>query len=138
LREIPALHAQTVEANGRESGVYFESVVRRDPNDPASGQIGLGRMHIELITLNLLGVPVENMNLTNRNAARFLYDGIFPFVVLIVVSWFTRRPRRDLVDRFFGKMKTPVGATPELEEAAIVETRENPSRFNHTKLLGPD
>jgi len=138
LREIPSLHAQTTDGNGEETGVYFESVVRRDPDDPASGQIGLGRMHIELITLDLFGVPVESMSATNRNAARFLYDGAFPFVVLIAVSLLTRRPRRDLVDRFFGKMKTPVGATPELEAAGIAETRENPSRFNHTKLLGPN
>jgi len=32
-------------------------------------------------------------------------------------------------------MKTPVGATPELEVAAMEETRRNPGRFDHTKLF---
>jgi hypothetical protein len=32
-------------------------------------------------------------------------------------------------------MKTPVGATPELEAAAMEETKRNPSRFDHTKLV---
>jgi hypothetical protein len=39
------------------------------------------------------------------------------------------------VAQFYGKMKTPVGATPELEAAAMAETRRDPSRFDHTKLL---
>ncbi len=33
-------------------------------------------------------------------------------------------------------MKTPVGATPELEDKAMADTAENPGRFNDTKLLG--
>jgi hypothetical protein len=39
------------------------------------------------------------------------------------------------VNYFFGKMKTPVGATPELEAATMEETRRNPNRFDHTKLF---
>jgi SSS family solute:Na+ symporter len=35
----------------------------------------------------------------------------------------------------YGKMKTPVGATPELEAAAMEETKRNPARFDHTKLV---
>jgi hypothetical protein len=33
-------------------------------------------------------------------------------------------------------MKTPVGATPEFEAAAIAETQRNPHRFDATKLFG--
>ena len=52
------------------------------------------------------------------------------------MSWFTRAPDRARTDQFFGKMKTPVGATPELEIEAMAETARNPHRFDHTKLLG--
>ena len=48
---------------------------------------------------------------------------------------FTRKPEAKRVDRFFGKMKTPVGETPELEEAAMAETYANPHRFDDTKLF---
>jgi hypothetical protein len=37
---------------------------------------------------------------------------------------------------FYGRMKTPVGDTPELEAAGIEETRKNPARFDGTKLFG--
>jgi hypothetical protein len=52
-----------------------------------------------------------------------------------VASLLTRPPAREKTDWFFGKMKTPVGATPELEAASIEETRNNPRRFDHTKLF---
>ena len=57
--------------------------------------------------------------------------------MLILVSLGTRPPDRARIDQFYGRMKTPVGATPELEAAAIEETRQQPARFDHTKLLGP-
>ena len=38
---------------------------------------------------------------------------------MMLVSFVTRPPDRTRIDQFYGKMKTPVGATPELELAAI-------------------
>jgi hypothetical protein len=70
-----------------------------------------------------------------RETAQFLFDAFFPFLVLFVVSLVTRPPERERIDQFYGKMKTPVGATPELEAAAMAETRRNPNRFEHTKLF---
>ena len=138
IREVESLQAQVSDEYGRETAVYFESVIRTNPNDPASPRIGQGRLHLELLVLDLFGMPVERMKLTNRNAARFLFDGAFPFLVLIAVSLFTRHPAQERIDLFFGKMKTPVGATPELELAAMEETRKNPHRYDRTKLLGPN
>jgi hypothetical protein len=117
--------------------VFFERVVRIDPTDPASALQGEGRFHVELVILDAFGLDVASMSPSNRNAARFLFDGAFPFVVLILVSLVTSPPRKELVDQFFGKMKTPVGATPELELAAMEETRQQPRRFDHQKMFGP-
>ena len=55
--------------------------------------------------------------------------------MLIVVSLITPRTDPQRVAVFYGTMKTPVGETPELEAAAIEETRRNPARFDHTKLV---
>jgi SSS family solute:Na+ symporter len=78
------------------------------------------------------------MSPSSRNAARFIYDGIFPFLVLWSVSLFTRVPDRRRTDLFFGKMKTPVGATPVLEDQAMAETGRHPRRYDETKLFGAD
>jgi len=66
---------------------------------------------------------------------QFFFDGFFPFIVLVLVSLVTKAPPREQVDYFFGKMKTPVGATPELEAAAMEATRLHPHRFDDTKLF---
>jgi SSS family solute:Na+ symporter len=135
IARSPAL-TQQVERNGRPQPVFFQTIVRENPADPSSALVGKSRFHIELWVLDKVGVPVAEFSPSGRNAARFIYDGLFPFVVLILVSFFTRAPDRARTDFFFGKMKTPVGATPELEIAAMEETRLNPRRFDETKLLG--
>jgi hypothetical protein len=137
LARSPALTVEAVHLD-RPVPVYFERVVREVAEDPSSPRRGQGRFHKELWVLSRVGVEVTALTPSGRNAARFLYDGLFPFVVLALVSRFTRRPDRRRTDLFFGKMKTPVGATPELEVAGMAATAENPGRFDDTKLLGRD
>jgi solute:Na+ symporter, SSS family len=135
LARAPALTVEAVH-EGRTVPVYFERVVRAVAEDPASPRVGQGRFHKELWVLSRVGFDVTALTPSGRNAARFIYDGLFPFLVLAVVSRFTRRPDARRTALFFGKMKTPVGATPELEAAAMAATAENPARFDDTKLLG--
>jgi hypothetical protein len=136
VRSHPALVQRVVDPeSGREQPVFFENVVRLDANDLTSPLEGRGRFHTELYALKLAGVDVAGMSASNRLAARYFFDGLFPFALLLLVSLFTRKPSPEHVDQFFGKMKTPVGATPELEVAAMAETRRNPHRFDDTKLF---
>ncbi|MCF3651648.1 sodium:solute symporter family protein [Synoicihabitans lomoniglobus] len=128
---------QQVEFNGRPVPVFFDTVVREDPSDPTSDFIGQKRFHLELYVLNAVGLDVAALSPSGRNAARFIYDGLFPFLVLFAVSLFTRAPDRRRTDLFFGKMKTPVGADPRLEDEAMAETGRNPGRFDDTKIFGP-
>ena len=85
--------------------------------------------------LSLAGIPMAGYGPGAMLAAQFLFDAIFPFAVLIGVSLLTIPPRHEAVAQFFGKMKTPVGASRELDEAAIEETRKNPTRFDQLKLF---
>jgi hypothetical protein len=139
LSRAPSLLQVAADAKGKPVPVYFKEVVRVVPGDPASALQGRGRFNLECWLLGRTGL-IEPATLTpsGRETAQFLFDGICPFVVMMLVSLITRPPPRERVDQFYGKMKTPVGATPELETAAMAETRRNPRRFDHTKILGPD
>jgi SSS family solute:Na+ symporter len=138
---IPAVsrHSALVQtvpnAVGRPVPVYFKEVVRVDPANPASGLEGRGRFNFECWALSRAGLDPARLTPAGRETAQFLFDSFFPFLVLFLVSLVTRPPDRARVDQFYGKMKTPVGATPELEAAAMMETRNNPHRFDHTKLF---
>ncbi len=131
----PALVQTVPNAAGRPVPVYFKEVVRINPDDPASGLEGRGRFNFECWALSRVGLDPARLSPSGRETAQFLFDSFFPFVVLFLVSLVTRPPDRARIDQFYGKMKTPVGATPELEAAAMEETRRNPQRFEHTKLF---
>jgi Na+/proline symporter len=81
------------------------------------------------------GFPLSGYGPGAFLAAQFFFDALFPFAVLIGVSLVTRPPRPENVAQFFGKMKTPVGASRELDLAAMEDTRRDPSRFDRTKLF---
>ncbi len=135
LRTSPGLTQTSLAPNGRPVGVFFATVVHQDPRDLASPRVGGGRFNAECWLLRRAGLDVAHYSPNERLTAQFFFDGLFPFAVLILASLVTRRTDPARVAQFYGKMKTPVGATPELEGAAMAETQRNPGRFDHTKLL---
>jgi len=126
----------TVAAAPAPVAVYFAKIVRTNPEDLGSPPTGSGRFNLEAWLLEKAGlVDLKPMTTADLTAVQFFFDGGFPFIVLVVVSLLTKAPPREKVDFFFGKMKTPVGATPELEAAAMEDTRLHPNRFDATKLF---
>ena len=122
------------------TGVFFGSVVHQRADDLSSPFIakpGLlnNRFNLEAWLLSQTGVNVVSLTPNQRFTLQFFFDGLFPFVILIFVSHLTRPTDPARVAFFYGKMKTPVGDTPELEAAGLEETRRNPTRFDQTKLL---
>jgi SSS family solute:Na+ symporter len=120
-------------------GVYFDTVVHERAADAASplmAKPGLfnNRFNFEAWLLGKAGVDVVALTPNQRFTAQFFFDGLFPFAILILVSLTTKPTDPARVAFFYGKMKTPVGATTELEAAGLAETRANPTRFDHTKL----
>jgi hypothetical protein len=131
LDHSPALTIKDADGHG----VYFDAVVHADPNDQTSPLVGTGRFNLESYILSKFGLHPEALSTTGRDTARYFFDGIFPFVVLILVSYLTKGTEKSRVDLFYGKMKTPVAGSPELDRAAMEETRKNPGRFDHLRLL---
>ena len=122
-------------------GVYFEKVVHQRPDDLSSPMVAKpgvlnNEFNLEAWVVGKFGFAVEKWTPNERFTAQFFFDGLFPFVVLIVVSLLTKPTDPARVDGFYGKMKTPVGDTPELEAAALEETKRTPARFDGTKLFG--
>ena len=135
LSTDPALIAFTQPAKVRPVPMYFDRVVHQDPFDLSSPLVGGGRFNLEAWLLGKAGLNLTRMTGRDLQSVQFFFAAIFPFIVLAIASLLTRPPPQDKVDWFFGKMKTPVGATPEFEAAAMEETRRNPHRFDQTKLF---
>jgi solute:Na+ symporter, SSS family len=139
--KVPALAnnqflAQTsLTPSGRPAGVYFANVIHADAEDLSSPLVGSGRLNLECLIMDRVGLNSAALSPNMRLTAQFFFDGLFPFAVLIIASLLTRPTDPARVAQFYGKMKTPVGETPELEAAAMEETRRNPARFDDTKLF---
>jgi Na+/proline symporter len=135
VRQSPALAITSPGADGKPVPVYWKQLVRTNPADAASPLEGRGRFSFECWALSKFGLNPAQLTPNGRESAQFYFDGLFPFIVLFVVSYLTRPTDQARVDQFYGKMKTPVGDTPELEAAGMEATRQNPGRFDHTKLV---
>ncbi len=135
------LEALTLQSRDARSGVttakevFFESVSRIEPDNPQSDYIGMGRFNIEIYAASLMGFNVENFSKAQLLAVRFMASVLYPFLILITVSLFTKAPPKELLDRFFVRMKTPVASTLELDEIEVLKSYETPSRFDSQKLM---
>ncbi len=115
--------------------VFFERVARIRPEDPQSPLEGLGRFNVEAYLLHVIGVPVSRFTSAALVTTRWLFDGLFPFAMLIVFSYFTKQAEPERVRRFYAKMKTPVLAAPEEDERELALTYADPGRFDRLRLL---
>ncbi len=116
-------------------GIMFERVARIDPDDPESGMVGLGRFHAELWIMSWFGIDFINWSKAQLVAARFFFDALFPFLLLFLISFITKPVPAPILNRFFAKMHTPVGATKEEEERALADAYANPQKFEKDKIL---
>jgi len=116
------------------AAVYFEKVARANAADPRSPKVGIGRFNAEVWVLSRLGIGFTNFTKAQLSAVRFFFDALFPFVLLFLISFVTKpAPQRDL-DRFFGRIHTAVGPTPEEDERAVQEAYNNPDKFRSRKI----
>ena len=135
LRNNQELAQTNLTPSGKPAGVFFATVVHAQPTDLASPLVGTGRFNLECWLMSKAGLNPAAQSPNQRLTAQFFFDGFFPFAVLIIASLLTKPTDPARVALFYGKMKTPVGDTPELDAAEMEETRKNPTRFDHTKLL---
>ncbi|MBL04181.1 MAG: hypothetical protein CMJ99_00925 [Planctomycetes bacterium] len=58
-----------------------------------------------------------------------------PFLVMIIASLLTKPNRREALDRFYVKMKTPTEIDPEKDREELELSYSRPERFDHKKLF---
>jgi SSS family solute:Na+ symporter len=116
------------------AGIFFETVVRVNPDDPESPLEGQGRFEAEIWVLSWFGIDLTRWSKAQLVAARFFFDALFPFVLLFGLSPFTRPVERERLDRFFGKLHTPIQRTPEEDEAAVEHAARHPEMFKEEKI----
>src|SRR5439155_3296378 len=69
------------------------------------------------------------------STASFLFDAVIPFIILIVVSFFTRKNSEHVLRDFYARVHTPAVADAELDAQLVKEKIDNPELVEHDKIF---
>lgn len=118
-------------------GIFFEKVVRIDPEDPNSALKGTGRFEAEIWFMSLFGIDFTGFKKSELVAARFFFTAIFPFVLLFIVSLLTRPVDEQRLNLILAKIYTPVKADLKEDSLAVERNASDPSKVRQ-RLLFPN
>ena len=127
-----------------ETGQKFEkkvllpkkSIFWSEGIDYSNGKtVGKGYLKVELIALDYCGWDLSRNSYSLNETLTFLFRIIIPFLILMLVAYFTKPQKKEILDQFYGKMLTPVVGTHEDDELEMALTQANPTRLNHLKIF---
>ncbi len=117
------------------AGIFFEQVVRENPDDLNSPLVGKGAFRNQIFYLYLIGIPVKQMTKAQLATASFIFDVIFPFIILFGVSLITRKNSERILREFYGAVHTPVVADKDEDARRVQEAIDRPDIVEARKLF---
>ena len=96
---------------------------------------GRGSFELDFLRYERFGFDLVSASNGTLEAMRLPTRLFLPFVFLILLSFVTPRGNKELLDRYFVKMKTPVDPDPERDAEEMRLSYENPNRFDDKRLF---
>lgn len=100
-----------------------------------SPHIGKGSFNIDFLIYHWMGVDLTDASKATIETLRLPPRLLMPFLVLMLVSLFTRRERKEVLDRYYAKMRTVVHPDPETDRQQLEAAYANPDHYERRKLL---
>ncbi len=97
--------------------------------------VGEGNFRLDYLIYQLLGVDFTRLSDAAISTMELAPKIIAPFLVMILVSFFTRPNRKEALDRYYAKMHTPVDPDPETDQANLEGAFAHPERMDANKLF---
>lgn len=111
--------------------IFFERVVT--VNGTAKRGEGLFRANIWI--LDKAGFDFSGWSKAGIGTAGFLFDALFPFLLLIAISLVTRPNSEPILRDFYARIHTPAVADPEEDARLVREKIEHPELVEQNKLF---
>jgi solute:Na+ symporter, SSS family len=96
---------------------------------------GEGNFRFDFLLYSALGIDLTPRSNATLDTLDLPPKIVTPFLVMIFVSLFTRSVRREVLDRYYAKMKTMVDADPEIDRRNLEVAYANPEALEHRKLF---
>jgi hypothetical protein len=116
-------------------GIFYETVVRKNPEDLNSPLVGQGMFRIQLYLISLMGFDLTGLSKPQLGTLSFAFDIIFPFLILFFVSLITRRNSEKVLREFYACIHTPAVADQQEDTRRVQEAIENPEIVTKNKLF---
>lgn len=108
--------------------------------------LGKGQFRMEFLIYHLFDQGLTKLNVQPVFKLETLDSGMLktlrlpprilaPFFVMILISWLTKKNRKEALDRYYVKMKTPVNANPTKDAEELEVSYSMPQRFDSRKLF---
>ncbi|HPN34183.1 MAG TPA: sodium:solute symporter family protein [bacterium] len=117
------------------SAVFFDEVVRENPDDPNSPLVGKGAFRNQLYYLSLLGLPVADLSKAQLATFSFIFDIILPFLLLFGISLLTRKNSEKVLNEFYAAVHTPTVADQQEDQRLLNEAIAHPEQVEKRKLF---
>lgn len=96
---------------------------------------GQGALRVDFLLYDWLGVDLSTKSNAALNTLELPPKIVTPFMVMILLSLVTGRTRREVLDRYYAKMKTPVDADPQVDHQNLQAAYANMEALESKKLF---
>ncbi|MCI0512840.1 sodium:solute symporter family protein [candidate division KSB1 bacterium] len=116
-------------------GIFYETVARKNPDDPNSPFVGQGMFRVQLYFISLFGVDLTQLSRPQLGTLSFAFDIILPFLLLFFISLITKRNSEKVLREFYANIHTPAVADQAEDARRVQAAVENPELVEKDKLL---
>lgn len=96
---------------------------------------GQGAFNLDFLLYYWMGFDLSSASKSTIETLRLPPRLLMPFLVLMIVSCFTRREKDEVLDRYYAKMRTPVHPDPETDRRILAEACADPGRYDSRRLF---
>ena len=96
---------------------------------------GQGAFNLDFLLYYWMGFDLSSASKSTIETLRLPPRLLMPFLVLMLVSCFTRREKDEVLDRYYAKMRTPVHPDPETDRRILAEACADPGRYDSRRLF---
>ena len=96
---------------------------------------GEGSFNVDFLLYHWMGMDLSKASKATIASLRLPLRLLAPFLVLILVSLFTKRDRKEVLDRYYAKMRTEVDPDPEVDKKNLEVAYADPKSLESVRLF---